>query len=434
MRSNVIVRLKYFLCFLNTCILFSSCYRQFHYAWVTPQQIIFDSSLTKKYGASPCLDFHNYIPDTLHPKWQPPRYVRMNMHFMRNSDGSGTFPSEKEAIDFSQNLMWSVYGKLANNKQMFLPAGNNTPALHTGFEAVIAPDTSVRDDIGIYFHDHDSSAVLITGGKYRNVESPYAYNRFGVMKGSVINVFFYENNPDSLNSKTFHLSGDGIGAGNWMKMLGVYQTMMVKQVINGDTILRGPWMFAGLFDHELGHCLGLSHTWNSNDGCDDTPTNPNCWGCSNECSSCSNNVMDYNAYQEAWTPCQLGKIHLNFSNPKSTIRNYLKPEHCEYHPDWRITIPANDTVIWSGFKDLWGDVVISENAVLVLRCDVSLPNGAKVTMKKGATLICAGGTFYNSCGEFWQGIEVPEGRWSFVKIICAPGCAPRDMWFGVKRN
>ena len=56
--------------------------------------------------------------------------------------------------------------------------------------------------------------------------------------------------------------------------------------------------------HELGHSLGLLHTWNQDDGCDDTPRNAGCWG-----DTCSNNMMDYNASQSALTACQLGIIH-----------------------------------------------------------------------------------------------------------------------------
>jgi Secretion system C-terminal sorting domain/Pregnancy-associated plasma protein-A len=76
--------------------------------------------------------------------------------------------------------------------------------------------------------------------------------------------------------------------------------------------------------HEIGHCLNLSHSWSSDDYCDDTPvgyeissgvygqcddwssnTNSPC----NNWANVSNNSMDYNVYSNALTPCQIGRIH-----------------------------------------------------------------------------------------------------------------------------
>lgn len=97
---------------------------------------------------------------------------------------------------------------------------------------------------------------------------------------------------------------------------------------------------ATLIMHEIGHNLGLRHTWNQNDGCDDTPMNPyhlnrsatgfQCWAlnepATSKCDSlhkCSNNMMDYNAYQNALTECQLAKIHYNIKENKGNLQDVL---------------------------------------------------------------------------------------------------------------
>jgi hypothetical protein len=61
--------------------------------------------------------------------------------------------------------------------------------------------------------------------------------------------------------------------------------------------------------HELGHCMGLQHSWIADDECDDTPPNPNCWD-ENQCQGIpSNNMMDYNNSESALTQCQINKMH-----------------------------------------------------------------------------------------------------------------------------
>jgi hypothetical protein len=158
--------------------------------------------------------------------------------------------------------------------------------------------------------------------------------------------------------------------------------------------------------HEFGHILGLSHTWRYSDGCDDTPLNPNCWspslpGCD---STTSNNIMDYNAFQNAWTPCQIGKSHLNISNEKHRLRNLVDPRWCVLKEGAHIFI--RDSVHWQGMKDLEGSLTVEPGGLLQISCRVSLPGGAKITVKPGGRLLLDNCRLHNACGDLWQGIEV----------------------------
>lgn len=80
---------------------------------------------------------------------------------------------------------------------------------------------------------------------------------------------------------------------------------------------------ARTLNHEIAHLLKVRHSWIPNDGCGDTPPNPNCWefgasdttcpasapNCCSDWSYLSNNLMDYNSYQPALTPCQIDRMH-----------------------------------------------------------------------------------------------------------------------------
>lgn len=109
---------------------------------------------------------------------------------------------------------------------------------------------------------------------------------------------------------------------------------------------------ARVLNHEIGHNLSLYHAWGylngQSDECDfdpilgydETPFNNNCWeqgdpsqtddgqptwftpcigfGCCDEKHEISNNFMDYNAIQQAVTPCQINRMHNDLDDPYSS--------------------------------------------------------------------------------------------------------------------
>ncbi|MEK7255264.1 MAG: hypothetical protein AAB316_11000, partial [Bacteroidota bacterium] len=155
--------------------------------------------------------------------------------------------------------------------------------------------------------------------------------------------------------------------------------------------------------------FGLSHSWTGSDGCDDTPKHKNCWSpsmpnCSD--STASNNVMDYNAYQAAWTPCQLGRIHLSMSRENGTVRKLLSPRWCMLKEAANITI--RDSVHWQGARDLEGNLTIEPGGILKISCRVALPAGAKITVQPGGKLYLDNCRLHNACTGTWQGVEVQE--------------------------
>jgi hypothetical protein len=346
------------------------------------------------------------VTDTLYPSHHPIKYVRVNFHIIRKDDGTGNF-SEKEGREYVKKLLEKSNEKFANNQKMNLPLNNNTPVLPVNIRLKLTPDYRRPGDDGIYFHNKTKFAFSNKRGGINGIYSPMQMDSLGIRKGEVINVFLMEHPEDSIGSPTYHASSDGVGMNGWIKLISGYR----EQNLDPSPEMRAMRLDiqAGLLNHEVGHVLGLMHTWNTNDGCDDTPMNANCWSQSDTppCDSeFSNNLMDYNTYKNSVTPCQIARMHYNIALPGSEQRKYIEPTWCIYKPDEPIVILPRTHIVWSCNKDVESDIVISKGASLTIHCRVSMPEKSKIIVKPGGRLILNGGVLTNDCAAKWQGIEI----------------------------
>lgn len=338
-----------------------------------------------------CTDPNSYIPDPEHPEFTTRREIRVNFHFVHDRAGRYNIP-EAKAKDFAMSLYWACNERLADMQAPFLPPGNTFGKTPTEYRLVLTPSGAPGDD-GIYHHYNDTLYYYVAYGKNRNNFERAVIDRYGIGTDSILNIFIMPHHPDSVASPTYKNTRVGITLGRHVKIAGVL----------------GPddqgWEYQSLTNHEIGHVLGLQHTWAYNDGCDDTPHHPNCWNrdSGGACDTmASNNMMDYNAWQNALSPCQVGLVHRNLAREHMSMRRLLIPRWCER--DSAKTIFVTDSVIWYGAKDLEGDIVIEAGGSLRIMCRVSMPSGASIRVRPGGRLYLDRARLHNACGDEWLGI------------------------------
>jgi len=246
--------------------------------------------------------------------------TKSNNHVFQKDDGTGNFPDNATSDTYlTLGLVLGATMRFGDMCEMNL--ATTSPYLE---------DSRIRFNLDeIFYHQDDYGWELDQTHMYSWTYRDSIYSHYVTNNGDVTNktnsvhVFLGETWP-----------GHGISSADrrYVFMSGTYYDYNQSEFDRPKRLLA----------HELGHNLQLHHTWLTNDDCDDTPPNDNCW-CED---TCSNNIMDYNCYKCALTECQVGKMHWALMGYSSNISD------CYVDNTTYVSLPYS-TGFESGPDDHW---------------------------------------------------------------------------------
>lgn len=300
--------------------------------------------------------------------------IRLNLHVMQKADGSGNFQNNATTTSYLESLINGVNG-MYSGIQPPIWNGNKTDSYIT--------DSKIRFQIdAIYFHQDDVA----------NQTKPYdeSYgkdnysSKYGVNIDGSINVFFSE------LTNYYFIAGNGFGLiGEARNCVGMY-SYYYNYLNNPSSFNVAVFTFA----HELGHELGLMHTYQppSGDELSDTyyPEGASWCNCGTDLN-CSNNLMSASATRNYISPMQIGKMRR-----LATVGWRAK---LQYNCSMNSTdFVVSTSTTWNLPMCLHGNVSIN-NSVLTVNCKVFMPNSKVIDIGSNAKLILDNGQMTNNCGS-----------------------------------
>ena len=292
-------------------------------------------------------------------------------------------------------LVTEMNSQAATNPLNGRPAGTSNPP--KGFSYALN---------GVYFHRVTGPEFNIVKFRQQGYYTDSLFNNYGVNKASQINMFICGDYQDTAQVHAYEIGGVACTLGYdpsnpsryWVKMFHSHFAYAWRQIHNGEIaqFSYGPQLItqnsmpptANTLGHEIGHLVGLEHTfYNAGNGCVDAavPNRGDGW----------NNQMDYTgANGTALTPCQLGVVNYNLYNPASpadSYRNYLSNSYCgEVPPRAFFVMPA---CIFPGNvpMDSRGTFMASRMRVQVYAHDPTAPAGRGALLASYASNVATGG-------------------------------------------
>ena len=215
----------------------------------------------------------------------------------------------------------------------------------------------------------------------------YSFNKYHKDDSSAIHIYFVRNNSECYQN--------GFGEA---KGIPAYALRMVNPM---GTL---PWINSELLAHELGHCLGLSHTWLTSSIIINDIFNPdnNLLALPCNTTSISNNIMGYNSCRNFLSPLQIAYVRRELNVDPLIMKTVLESTQSNSNN----VIIINSNVVWDSREIIGGSLTIETGATLTVKCRVHFSPQGKVIIKPGGKLVIDGGELTSVFGQMWQGIEV----------------------------
>lgn len=251
----------------------------------------------------------SYLATLSEPKCQ---WIRVHYHFFMNSNGTGNF---NENGDGNGNFVYNGYKRaeqiidscnieLEKSETMWLPNGPK-PVFHPTFRYLLT---------GVYFH-RDNNFVSVPVGVWT------IHSTYGLNTNNTVNWYDVKNQPYNGGFATGEANTSANTTGSLNGITPAAKVSTYQEYLNPNNSSWSKILAAQTMNHEMGHLLGLNHTWTGFGGCNDTPPNPNCWadtptGLCSSWANISNNIMDYNQwFRHAYSLCQIQRTNTTTSNP-----------------------------------------------------------------------------------------------------------------------
>lgn len=329
--------------------------------------------------------------------------MHINMVIIQKGDGSGNWNSSNLA---RINQVWDWVN-------MDLSASR--PPDYPIQPVTVLSDTKVRVVVdGIYFIKDQTPDLAYYNGP-GNGSTGYASNQS-------LNNFFLTNYPNASRAYNYFLTG-GVypinGVAGFTDSYGIQSFYRALPPMETDPV--HDWNLAHHFAHELGHAIGLNHTYSSNfQNCN--PSNldflsdvynlsqsclPSCQVCTMPAGALNNNIMGGGQSWAYISVLQTGLIHrtlmrtTGFNTIEGNMRN-----HTTGYSSIPWTVSTNET--WDFPIKMYQDLVVKPGTTLTIKCRVEFVPQASLIIEPGAQVILDGGTLTNEYyyNQMWKGVQV----------------------------